>query len=217
MYIPLVAAVYDPKIAAATLLIIDFVCGVPFAIRALPSCRWFEILPLTMASALGIPLGAYALLQINAILMRWAVALFVFIVLAFLICGWRYRGRPAWWITWPTGFMSGFFGGAFQMDGPPVVIFWLGGSHNTKVVRANLMMFIALNGLMMCVVYWFADLLTLKVIFTSILLGVPFILAMILGARLFNEASERTYRAVAYALIIAAAIFSLPLWDSYSR
>ena len=51
----------------------------------------------------------------------------------------------------------------------------------------------------------------------SLLLGVPFIVAMWVGARWFHGASEKAYRRAAYAIIIAAAIVSLPLWDGRLR
>ena len=34
IYVPLISSVYDPKIAVATLLLIDFIGGMPFAIAA---------------------------------------------------------------------------------------------------------------------------------------------------------------------------------------
>ena len=45
----------------------------------------------------------------------------------------------------------------------------------------------------------------------------PFIVAMWVGARWFHGASEKAYRRAAYAIIIAAAIVSLPLWDGRLR
>jgi hypothetical protein len=217
VYVPLIASIYNPRIAAVTLLVIDFASGVPFAIRAARTCRWHEILPLMLTAAVGIPLGTYALLHVDTVLMRWAAALLVLFVLAFLIKGWRYKGRLAWWITWLTGFSSGFFGGALQMDGPPVVIFWLGGSHDAHVVRSNLMMFISLNGFLMCVVYWFSGLMTNGIVVASLLLGIPFMAAMSVGAKLFSVASESVYRIFAYAIIGVGAVVSLPIFDAYLR
>lgn len=217
IYIPLIGAVFDPKISAASLLLIDCVSGIPFAARASPHCRWFEIVPLTIAATAGVPIGALALLHTNAIPMRWMVSSVVFLMLAAIVSGWRYRGRPEWWITWSTGLLSGFCGGAFQMDGPPVVIFWLGGEHTAKIVRANLMMFIAVNGLVMIFVYWLSGLLTKNALMTSAVLGIPFIVAMTIGSRMFGGTSEPAYRWIAYVIIAAAALVSLPVFDAYLR
>ena len=48
-------------------------------------------------------------------------------------------------------------------------------------------------------------------------LGIPFVLAMWVGARWFHGASESAYRRVAYAIIVAAAVVSMPLWDGWLR
>ena len=42
-------------------------------------------------------------------------------------------------------------------------------------------------------------------------------LAMWGGAHWFHGASEQTYRRVAYAIIVAAAVVSMPLWDAWLR
>ena len=57
------------------------------------------------------------------------------------------------------------------MDGPPVVIYWLGGVNVASVVRANLMMFIVLSGAAICISYLFSGLLTSNAIALAILLG----------------------------------------------
>ena len=55
IYIPLIAAVYEPRIAAPTLLLIDLVGSAPFTIRELPRCNWREVAPVTTAAALAVP------------------------------------------------------------------------------------------------------------------------------------------------------------------
>src|ERR1051325_1269000 len=77
IYIPLVAAVYEPRIAAPTLLLIDLAGGAPFTIRELTRCNWREVAPVTIAAAVAIPLGTMALLFIPAALLRWFIAVLV--------------------------------------------------------------------------------------------------------------------------------------------
>ena len=53
VFVPLVAAIYDPRIAAASLLLIDFTSGPPFAIQAAPRCDWHQVWPVAIAAAFG--------------------------------------------------------------------------------------------------------------------------------------------------------------------
>ena len=213
VYIPLISSIYEPKIAVATLLLIDFVSGIPFAIQAIPRCRWREIAPITISAIFAIPFGTMILLYFDPTLIRWLVAAVAILMLFIIIAGWRYRDRPRLPITIFVGLISGLLGGAFQMDGPPVVIYWLSGVNVASVVRANLMMFIVLSGAAICVTYLFSGLLTLNVIALAILLGLPFVVSMKLGARLFHGASDQVYRRIAYVVIAASVIISLPIFD----
>ena len=128
VYIPLISSIYDPKIAVVTLLLIDFVCGIPFAVQASPQCQWREIMPITISAIFAIPFGTMILLYFDPTLMRWLIAATALFVLLIIVTGWRYRDRPKLPITIFVGLVSGLLGGAFQMDGPPVVIYWLGGT-----------------------------------------------------------------------------------------
>jgi uncharacterized membrane protein YfcA len=65
IYIPLIAAVYEPRIAAPTLLLIDLAGSAPFTIREFPRCNWREVGPITIAAALAAPVGAMALVLVD--------------------------------------------------------------------------------------------------------------------------------------------------------
>jgi hypothetical protein len=51
----------------------------------------------------------------------------------------------------------------------------------------------------------------------SLLLAIPFVLAMVLGAISFHGVSERMYRLVAYGIIAASALISMPVFDGFLR
>ena len=53
IYMPLIAAIYDPRIAAVTILLVDFVSATPFAIPEVRRCTWREVAPLSVAMAVG--------------------------------------------------------------------------------------------------------------------------------------------------------------------
>ena len=77
IYIPLIAAVYSPRVAAVTLLIIDTLGAAPFTVRAFAYCTWPEVLPMYIAAAIAVPIGTLALLMIDPIVLRWFIAILV--------------------------------------------------------------------------------------------------------------------------------------------
>jgi uncharacterized membrane protein YfcA len=217
IYIPLIAAVYEPRIAAPTLLLIDLAGSAPFTIRELSRCNWREVGPIIIAAGLAAPVGTMALILVDPIVLRWIIAAISLGLLAVLASGWRYHGKPTLAVTAGVGIVAGLGSGAVQIAGPAVIIFWLGSADATSVVRANLMVFFLLMGAITAVIYLTQGILGADVLALSILLGLPFMIAMWLGARWFHGASDTAYRRAAYAVIVAAAIVSLPLWDKWLR
>jgi uncharacterized membrane protein YfcA len=217
IYIPLIAAIYEPRIAAPTLLLIDLAGSVPLTIRELKRCNWREVAPVTSAAALAVPLGTMALILIDPIVLRWFIAVLVLGLLAVLASGWRYHAKPTLPVSIGVGLFAGFGSGAVQIAGPAVIIFWLGGASNAVTVRANLMVFFMLMGFITGAAYLAQGIITADILALSVLLGIPFALAMWVGARWFHGASESAYRRVAYAIIVAAALVSMPLWDGWLR
>lgn len=217
IYIPLVSAVYEPRIAAATLLLIDLVSSTPFSVREFPRCNWREVTPIAIVAALVTPLGSLALVFADPIVLRWAIAVLVLTLLLVLASGWRYHGRPTLPAMIGVGTVSGLGSGAVQIAGPPVIIFWLGGRSDARTVRANLMVFFVLMGAATCVTYVAQGLVSGEVVGLSVLLGIPFLLALWAGARFFHAASDRTYRWIAYGTVAVAALVSLPLFDNLLR
>lgn len=217
VYIPLISAVYEPRIAAPTLLLIDLLGSAPFTIRELPRCNWREVGPVTASAAVAVPLGTMALVLIDPVVLRWIIAILVLILLAVLASGWRYHGRPSLPVTAGVGLIAGLGSGAVQIAGPAVIIFWLGGASDPKVVRANFMVFFLLMDFITGAAYLAQGLFTPDVITLAVLLGVPFVVAMWIGARWFHGASEQAYRRAAYAIIVVSAIVSMPLWDGWLR
>jgi uncharacterized protein len=217
IYVPLVAAVYDPVIASATMLLINFVAGVPFTLSAVPHCQWRDVLPIWIAAAVATPLGAWTLVMLDPVLLRWLIAAFVLALLVVLVSGWRYHGKPRLPITIGVGLLSGYAGGIAQVSGPPVIVYWLGGALPALTARANLIVYFGLAGAVTCVTYWLQGLFTRDVLVLSLLLGIPFLIAQTVGARLFHRSSEQIYRYVAYVIVAAAALLSLPVLDGILR
>jgi uncharacterized membrane protein YfcA len=217
IYMPLIAAVYEPRVAAVTLLLIDTLSTAPFTIRSFTQCTWREIVPLVLACAVAIPFGAMALVVLDPTVLRWFMAALVLALLAVLMSGWRYHGRPTLPATIGVGLFSGFGGGAVQIAGPAVILYWLGSARNAVTMRANLLVYFLLMDMALCIVYAFKGLFTAELIALALLLAIPFFIATAVGAYLFRGTSDELYRRIAYANIAASALVSLPLLDPWLR
>ena len=217
IYIPLIAAIYDPRIAAVTLLITDSVASMPFTVSQTRRCNWREVAPVSVAAIATIPLGALALQYADPVILRWGIAFLVIGLLAVLVSGWRYHLAPSVAASIGVGLFAGFGTGAVQISGPPAIIYWLGGPNSAVVVRANLMVYFALLSIASIVVYYWRGLFTIDVLVMSLVLGPIFIATMAAGAYLFRGAGDAAYHRIAYAIIALSAVVSLPLFDELFR
>lgn len=214
IYMPLVSAVYGPQIAAATLLLFDAACSLPFSLHAFPQCNRREVSWVALAGAIAIPFGVMALLYVDALILRWFIAVLVLFALGVLVAGWRYHGRPTVAASLAAGAMSGFGGGSVQIGAPPLLLFWLGGENNAATVRANIMIYFIMQGALTIALYLYSGLFSLRVLVLAIMIGVPFTLAMAAGTYWFHGSSDGLYRKVAYVIIGFAGLASLPIFDS---
>jgi uncharacterized membrane protein YfcA len=217
IYMPLIAAIYEPRIAAVTLLVIDTLSTAPFTVRSFGQCSWREIVPLFAACVVAIPFGAMALVILDPIVLRWFMALMVLALLAVLMSGWRYHGPPTLPATVGVGLFSGFGGGAVQIAGPAVILYWLGSAANAVTMRANLLVYFLLVDVALCAVYAWQGLFTAELVALAALLAIPFFVGTAIGAHFFHGTSDLLYRRVAYAIIAASALVSLPLLDPWLR
>jgi uncharacterized membrane protein YfcA len=214
IYMPLVSAVYGPQIAAPTLLLIDTICSLPFAIKAAPQSNWREVTPVTIAGALALPFGVAMLVYLDPLLLRWFIAALVLVALATLAAGWRYHGKTTIAASLGVGALAGFGAGAAQIGAPPLLVYWLGGKNSAATVRANIMVYFIAQGTLSMLAYVYSALFTAQTVALSVLLGVPFAILLTLGARWFHSASDELYRRVAYIVIAVAGLVSLPVFDA---
>jgi uncharacterized protein len=217
IFIPLASTAVDPMIGAALLLIIDIVMASPLFPRAWPIADKREVGTMLIGTLVGVPAGTYVLTRTDPITIRWMIAALVLVVLSLLISGWRYHGRPAAPLSTGVGFVAGIFSGVAQVGGPPVVIYWLGGSKSAELVRANIVVYFAASALITFASYLVAGIMTTRVLGLTLVIGPVYGLGLWAGSHAFGIASEVTFRRICYALIAGAGIISLPALDGVIR
>ncbi len=217
IFIPLASTVIEPMIAAALLLIVDIVMASPLLPRAWIIADRANVGRMLVGTLAGVPAGTFVLTRTDSITVRWMIAALVLAMLALLVLGWRYHGRPAAPVDASVGLVAGFFTGIAQVGGPPVVAYWLGTAKPPDLVRANIVIYFAASALITSVSYVVAGLLTTKVIGLALLIGPAYGLGLWAGSHTFGLASEVTFRRICYTLIAAAGLFSLPVLDGLIR
>ena len=213
IFIPLASVMKGPEVAVPLLFLVDSLSTLPITVSAFRRCTWSEVLPLLAGATLTIPLGVALLVSADPEVMRWAISILILAAVAALAAGWRLERRLPLLGTAAVGAAAGVTGGAANLAGPPLVLFWLGGRSGAAQVRDNIYAIFGLISVVSGITLWLNGLLTMAVLRETLVLLPAYVLAILAGARLFPHASETLYRKAALALCAGAALFALPLWE----
>ena len=217
IFVPLASTVVSPQVASPLLLITDAVLALGFIPNAYAQADRREVSVMALGAAIGIPLGTLMLVRLDALTIRWGIVVLAGAMLALLVSGWRYRGKPTPPLTFAVGGVAGVCTGAAQTGGPTVIAYWLGSPAPPVIVRANIILYFALSTGIAMVAYYFGGVLTLTVLKLCVVVGPVYGLGLFIGARLFGIADEAVFRHICYALIAVAVLVSLPLLDGVVR
>lgn len=212
-FVPVASAMVGPRTAVIILWFLDSLPTLPIVLPALREWAWRTVLPVSVGSGLAVGFGASYLSYADPITLRWMMTGLVVILVVILSLGLRYPSAPAVPVSIGVGMVAGLLGGATQLAGPPVVAFWLGGPEKAARIRANLIVYFAISTLTSGVAFWAHGLLTREAAMTAVAAAPVFMGALLLGQRGFRRSSERTFRRVAYGLIVLAAFIAAPVFD----
>lgn len=211
---PVASSVLDPFAALAFLTIVEFWGPLPNLRDAWHVGHRKDALRLLGGAILGLPLGLLALSMMEPSVFGWIVSITVLVLLALLICGWRYAGEVGPRTIVGVGGLGGLLGGVAGIPGPPVIMLYMASAKPIAVIRANFLLYLLGFDLMMLAIFAIMGLLDPLAIVVGVLLVPIYMIANVAGARFFDPGAERLFRAVAYLVIAASAILGLPIWTS---
>jgi len=217
IFVPLAGTVVSPQVASPLLLITDAVLAVGFIPNAFRQADKREVGIMALGALIGIPLGTLLLVRTDPLTIRWAIVVMAGLMLALLVSGWRYRGKPTAPLTFSVGGFAGVCSGAAQVGGPAIVTYWLGSPSPPAIVRANIILYFSISTAIAMVSYFAGGVLTMTVVRLALVVGPVYGLGLFIGSRLFGVADEVVFRRICYVLIAAAVVFSLPVLDGVIR
>lgn len=213
VFMPIAGQVLPPLWAIVTMVVMDVLGPLPNLPRAWRDGHPRDVARIALGMLVTVPLGLYALTLISPDGFRYAISIFALLLLALLIAGVRYRGALTPPMLYATGAVGGFAGGATGLAGPPVIMLYMSSLATASVIRGNLLMSLVLADMIVLGMVWFSGDLRLTPLVLGLMVMVPYLLANVAGAAMFNPEREKLYRLVAYCVIAASALSGLPLWD----
>lgn len=165
-----------------------------------------EIIPLILGTALGIPVGVFFLMTCDEIVVKFVLGI---VLISFSSYSLLQKAAP-WklppWTGYLFGFCAGSLGGAFNITGPPVVLF-LTSQHRSKItIFASLNFFFFITSLMVVFFHLAVGNITKDVGLMFAEFMPAMVIGLLSGKYLFSRISEDKYKKGQYLLLMAMGI-----------
>lgn len=207
--IPALVISYGPIPAVVLMSLIEVPGVLQLARTAYRDADWRSLAPLCVAAALTLPLGAWALADVDPELTRRAIAAIVVVFGLMIATGWRYRGEVTKPLSASIGAIGGFCSGIASLGGPPVVMFLLAKGSNAAQTRAGIVAYFSLAMVLRLAAYGWHDLYSLDALLLSLLLAPVYMTGIWIGSHFFKGASETLFRRVVVTLVLVMGIVAL--------
>ena len=214
---PSTAAFFGPQMALVMITILDGVPTIFLTWQARNHVNWREVLPVIVGYALLAPFGVWVLKTGDPTALRWFISVSILVAVTILWSGWNYTGPRSKTVSFSFGGLGGFMGAAAALPGPAVLVYWLASAARAITVRANMIYYLFITDLMIIAAYVFADIYTWEGFWRGVICVPAYVVGITIGTKFFSGASDKTYRRIAFFMILVAALTSLPILDSVLR
>lgn len=166
---------------------------------------------LVLSSLAGIPFGLLLLKLAPEIYIKAALGVLLIAYGLYSLFAPELPSARGEWLAYPFGFVAGVLGGAYNTNGPPVVVYGALRRWPPEHFRATLQGCFLLTGLLIVAGHGLAGLWT-PLVFRLYLLSLPCLaLAIYLGGRVNRRIPREAFsRAVYVFLVVMGALFLVP-------
>jgi uncharacterized membrane protein YfcA len=213
VYLPVAAIFLPPAWVIVTMVSFSMFGPLPLLPRALREANKAEVLRLAVAGMVGIPIGVYLLTKLDPVAFRWIISGVSAVTLGVLVTGWRHSGQVTPKFSVIAGFVSGLMGGFVGLAGPPIILLYLSGRKAISEIRAVILLYLFTTDIVVMTTFLLRDLVTMEAFLVGVLLVPSYMLGGLLGQRLFSPKREALFRALAYGIILLAALVGLPVFS----
>ncbi len=199
---------YSPASVLAMVMMIDFVSNVRLVPTSFRDISWRTAGPLTAASVAAIPIGLYALLAVDPMVMKRVIAAVVALSALALLAGWRYR-RPATVAALiVVGGLAGMVLGATYIA-LVAMVFLYAGPEPATTNRANGIFWGFVAGIVMIGVLCVTGDIVWADMWRAAMLGVVYLFAANFGIWVFRGVDEQVFRRFVLWLLIGLSAIGI--------
>lgn len=204
--LPLLSFFLTVKIAVPLLsLFLALIAGIlTFQLKGEFSYR--KIMPLIIGAVFGIPIGIYFLQASSEQLIRFTLGSVLIAYAAYSFQRKAVHWRLPSWTGYFVGLFAGSLGGAFNITGPPVVMYLSTQTGSKLNIFASLNFFFFITSVLVVIFHLAAGNITMDIALTFLKFTPAMMLGLLAGRYLFRKIPEDRYKIGLYLLLLAMGI-----------
>jgi uncharacterized protein len=196
----------DVQSATALVALVVIVVDVGVLARYYKSLRFGDVWLLLLPSFVGVPLGIFLLRYIEESVILMFLGFVLVGYASYALLGFRLpelKGR-VW--AYLAGFLGGLLGGAYNINGPPIIIYASCRRWEPDVFKGNLQSFFLLNSFVIVIGHAIGESFTSE-IWRMFLAGIPgVILGLLAGIALDKIINPVVFRKIVLVLLLVMGI-----------
>lgn len=209
MAMPLLALSMDIKTVTPLVAITGTIFAASIFLGSWREIDFRSVKKLIISALLGIPIGIFFLKGAGDSFMKTVLAVMIILFSAYSLFG-RIRARmDAEWPAYGLGMLSGIIGAAYNMGGPPLIVYGSLKKWPPAEFRANLFSLFLPISLLVVLSHSLAGLVTPKVIHLSALSFPIIVLAVIAGGKLNSRIPTERYHRIVHICLLLFGLFLL--------
>ena len=203
---PLLVLLIGVRAASPLVALAGSVISILMLIQGWQALQWKETLFLLGASLPGIPLGLVLLTSVPESLVRSILGLVLIGFGLYNLSGIQLPHQPSRWLALPFGLLAGILGGAYNTNGPPIIIYAVFQGWTKDQFKASLQGFFLASNLLIIAGHGLSGLWTPE-IGLYFLGSIPLVgLAVYLGNRISTRFSQEIFNRIIYLILILTGI-----------
>lgn len=203
---PMLVTLMPPVMASTLLAITSLPMQVIILWRYRHALRARSLWRLMVSSVAGIPLGVYALANLDQHTILTALGLVLIAYSLYSLIEWKLPtlNAPAWGFGF--GFFAGFLSGAFNTGGPPLVIYGQCRGWKPDQFKANMQILLMVNATSVVIAHLAAGHLTSDVLNNYVVTLPMVFIATAVGFRISERINAALFRRMVLILLLVIGI-----------
>jgi uncharacterized protein len=203
---PVLTLMLGLKTAAPLVALIALTVYTINVTRFRQAIRAGEVLRLGLASAVGVPVGIWALSSVEEAVVKDVLGLLLLLFAAYglLRPATSWMPSPGW--VYPAGFVAGCLGGAYNTPGPPAIVYGTLRQWPRDEFRAVMQSLFLVNGVLVVTSHLVTGHVTTPVL-TYYLCAVPALaLGILIASRLDSRVDREHFRTLVMVMILVLGL-----------